>query len=309
MGSFLCLADETSHPHSAHDQDRPMRLVDRRGGGHFDAGGVAQTDTQILSRCRGDLTRLTTLPQRRRSLASYSFNIATLGKRFLECFLTIKRQLVRRFCISVVNERNGGRAQKGNPAGSAIDLGFAHDGDVCFTLSGTTGNFTSTYPSTDWMQRNLATLGPRPLRDIGMPGTYNSGMSVSRYLRQRGGRSPTPSGPSATSTSQSSLTSTASPTPSHHSPTSPSPPSSAAPPHKAAVLVLTDAPACTLSIFPDAGFYTAAQLDMHDRYTNTMSADWMVTDQLDKLSKHAKDKFFILPWILTQEGAKDLVMR
>ncbi|KAH8147306.1 uncharacterized protein LAJ45_08784 [Morchella importuna] len=59
-----------------------MRLVDRRGGGHFDAGGVAQTDTQSTYSLTppighyGDHTHM--------SLASYSFNIATLGKRFLE---------------------------------------------------------------------------------------------------------------------------------------------------------------------------------------------------------------------------------
>lgn len=67
-----------------------------------------------------------------------------------------------------------------NPPGSTINIGFAHDGDVCFVLSGTEGNFTSTSPPIDWMQRNIGTLGPRPLREICMPGTHNSGMSVSR---------------------------------------------------------------------------------------------------------------------------------
>lgn len=65
-----------------------------------------------------------------------------------------------------------------NPQGSIIKLGWAHDGDVVFVLSGRDGHFSSTNPPSDWMQRNLSTLGSRPLRHICMPGSHDSGMSV-----------------------------------------------------------------------------------------------------------------------------------
>ncbi|KAF2141878.1 uncharacterized protein K452DRAFT_34954 [Aplosporella prunicola CBS 121167] len=65
-----------------------------------------------------------------------------------------------------------------NPVGSNIGLGFDHDGSVNFILGGSEGNFTSTNPSIDWMQQNMATLGGRKLRHICMPGSHDAGMSV-----------------------------------------------------------------------------------------------------------------------------------
>lgn len=65
-----------------------------------------------------------------------------------------------------------------NPQGSIIKLGWKHDGDVVFILSGREGHFSSTNPPSDWMSRNLPTLGSRPLRHICMPGSHDSGMSL-----------------------------------------------------------------------------------------------------------------------------------
>jgi len=68
---------------------------------------------------------------------------------------------------------------KGNSEGSIIPLGWKSDGFVYFILSGTEGHFTSTRPPIAWMQSNLSTLGPRPLRHLCIPGSHNSGMSRS----------------------------------------------------------------------------------------------------------------------------------
>lgn len=65
-----------------------------------------------------------------------------------------------------------------NPQGNAINLGWKEDGDAVFILSGKDGYFSSTNPPSDWMQRNLTTLGNRPLRHICVPGSHDSGMSV-----------------------------------------------------------------------------------------------------------------------------------
>ena len=53
-----------------------------------------------------------------------------------------------------------------NPKGSLIQLGWRHDGVVCFILSGKEGKFSSSNPPRDWMHQNLRTLGARPLHKI-----------------------------------------------------------------------------------------------------------------------------------------------
>lgn len=69
-------------------------------------------------------------------------------------------------------------ATSGNPQGSAINLGWKHDGYVNFILSGETGNFTSSNLPTSWMQNNLNILGNRTLRQLCMPGSHDAGMSI-----------------------------------------------------------------------------------------------------------------------------------
>ncbi|RKK64672.1 hypothetical protein BFJ69_g16629 [Fusarium oxysporum] len=64
-----------------------------------------------------------------------------------------------------------------NPRGSSIQLGWRHDGIVNFILSGKPGSFHTTNPPVGWMHQNLATLGPRPLSQICMLGSHDSGMS------------------------------------------------------------------------------------------------------------------------------------
>ncbi|RKL08173.1 hypothetical protein BFJ68_g9520 [Fusarium oxysporum] len=64
-----------------------------------------------------------------------------------------------------------------NPRGSSIKLGWRHDGIVSFVLSGKQGSFHTTNPPVGWMHQNLATLGPRPLSQICMLGSHDSGMS------------------------------------------------------------------------------------------------------------------------------------
>ncbi|KAM5511631.1 uncharacterized protein FRV6_11641 [Fusarium oxysporum] len=64
-----------------------------------------------------------------------------------------------------------------NPRGSSIQLGWRHDGIVNFILSGKQGSFHTTNPPVGWMHQNLATLGPRPLSQICMLGSHDSGMS------------------------------------------------------------------------------------------------------------------------------------
>ena len=65
-----------------------------------------------------------------------------------------------------------------NPQGSTINLGWNHDGDVVFILSGSEDSFSSTNPPSDWMQANLGVLGDRPIRHICIPGSHDSGMSL-----------------------------------------------------------------------------------------------------------------------------------
>ncbi|KAJ9607686.1 hypothetical protein H2200_007764 [Cladophialophora chaetospira] len=63
-----------------------------------------------------------------------------------------------------------------NPGRSWLQLGWQHDGVVCFILSGKEDCFSSSNPPRDWMQQNLQKLGPRPLHKICLPGTHDAGM-------------------------------------------------------------------------------------------------------------------------------------
>ncbi|AKJ03289.1 hypothetical protein ATI61_11848 [Archangium gephyra] len=66
----------------------------------------------------------------------------------------------------------------GNPKNSSLRLGWRHDGNVNFILSGEEGAFSSSNPPTSWMQDNLGRLGQRTLRELCMPGSHDAGMSV-----------------------------------------------------------------------------------------------------------------------------------
>jgi hypothetical protein len=69
-------------------------------------------------------------------------------------------------------------ATQGNPVGSSFNLGWNHDGNVNFILSGRQGNFHSSNPPAPiWMQSNLSTLGALNLRGLCMPGSHDAGMS------------------------------------------------------------------------------------------------------------------------------------
>ena len=57
-----------------------------------------------------------------------------------------------------------------------MQLGWQHDGIVCFILSGKQGCFSTSNPPRDWMQQNLRTLGLRALHKICLPGTHDAGM-------------------------------------------------------------------------------------------------------------------------------------
>ncbi|PSR92365.1 hypothetical protein PHLCEN_2v4723 [Hermanssonia centrifuga] len=64
-----------------------------------------------------------------------------------------------------------------NPQGSTINLGWVHDGNTVFILSGTAGNYHSINPPSNWMQNSLPTIGNRLLRHISIPGSHDAGMS------------------------------------------------------------------------------------------------------------------------------------
>ncbi|KAF5662965.1 variant-surface-glyco phospholipase C [Fusarium heterosporum] len=71
----------------------------------------------------------------------------------------------------------GSVAAVNNPKGSTINLGWRHDGNVSFVLSGKEGSFHTLNPPIDWMQQSLSTMGKRSLSQICMLGTHNAGMS------------------------------------------------------------------------------------------------------------------------------------
>ena len=68
-----------------------------------------------------------------------------------------------------------------NPVGSKIDLGFQKDGSVSFILSGAGPSFVSSNPPTGWMQKSIASIGTKYLREISMPASHNSGMNKLTY--------------------------------------------------------------------------------------------------------------------------------
>lgn len=61
---------------------------------------------------------------------------------------------------------------------SAVPLGLISDRPSYFVLSGESGNYHSVGNVRDWMSQDLSTLGPRKLRDICIPFSHDSGMSV-----------------------------------------------------------------------------------------------------------------------------------
>lgn len=67
---------------------------------------------------------------------------------------------------------------QGRPPGSSIDLGWNHDGDVNFVLSGPSDSFVDNAPPVAWMQANRSWLGSLTLRQLCMPGSHDAGMSV-----------------------------------------------------------------------------------------------------------------------------------
>ncbi|TFK73239.1 PLC-like phosphodiesterase [Pluteus cervinus] len=71
-----------------------------------------------------------------------------------------------------------GMETQNHPRGYVFDLGFIHNGDVNFILSGKEGNFCSINPPIDWMHSFLPTLGSRTLREICIPGSHDAGMST-----------------------------------------------------------------------------------------------------------------------------------
>ncbi|CAG7562816.1 unnamed protein product [Fusarium equiseti] len=90
-----------------------------------------------------------------------------------ECFFTINiRDKPSNIFIRLDN------MEANNHLGNTdIQLGWRHDGSVYFVLSGKQGSFDVSDPPIDWMQRCRDTLGQRPLSQICMLGTHNSGMS------------------------------------------------------------------------------------------------------------------------------------
>ncbi|KAF3920246.1 hypothetical protein AA313_de0207645 [Arthrobotrys entomopaga] len=64
------------------------------------------------------------------------------------------------------------------PENVPIPMGWNHNGETYFILSGKQGSFSTINPPIDWMQRNLSTLGNRPLHKIAMVGSHDAGMST-----------------------------------------------------------------------------------------------------------------------------------
>jgi hypothetical protein len=66
----------------------------------------------------------------------------------------------------------------GIPENSSVDLGFDWDGGVLFMLSGDGARpYIGSNPPIAWMQATLPTIGEKPLREISMPLSHDSGMS------------------------------------------------------------------------------------------------------------------------------------
>ncbi|KAF0639242.1 hypothetical protein FPSE5266_02305 [Fusarium pseudograminearum] len=69
----------------------------------------------------------------------------------------------------------------GNSRGSEIQLGWRHDECISFVLSGSEDEFHTTNPPMDWMQQCIGTLGKRPLSQLCLMGTHDSGMSTTSH--------------------------------------------------------------------------------------------------------------------------------
>ncbi|KAL0487505.1 hypothetical protein AKO1_004201 [Acrasis kona] len=69
-------------------------------------------------------------------------------------------------------------ATQNSGQGSVVELGWNHDGNITFSISGTQGNLISSGAThANWMQQNLKTIGSRTLRHLCIPGSHDSGMS------------------------------------------------------------------------------------------------------------------------------------
>ena len=67
----------------------------------------------------------------------------------------------------------------GNPQGSVLNLGWQHNGIVSFILAGKENEYTgSNLNAASWMKDNLSLLGDKPLKNICIAGSHDSGMSV-----------------------------------------------------------------------------------------------------------------------------------
>ena len=64
------------------------------------------------------------------------------------------------------------------PHGEAINLGWKHDGCVSFIVAGQEGFFFTSRSVGQWMQSGFALLGEHTLRELCLPGSHDSGMSV-----------------------------------------------------------------------------------------------------------------------------------
>lgn len=65
-------------------------------------------------------------------------------------------------------------ATQNNVQGSTIPLGWVHDGQVNWVLS---GQFVSNRPPPNWLQTNLPQIGKLTLQKLSIPGSHDAGMS------------------------------------------------------------------------------------------------------------------------------------
>ena len=67
----------------------------------------------------------------------------------------------------------------GNPLGSILPLGWLHNGNIDFEISGKSGSYRTSEPDTaNWMRDNLPLLGNVALKNMCIAGTHDAGMSV-----------------------------------------------------------------------------------------------------------------------------------
>ena len=70
------------------------------------------------------------------------------------------------------------RIERGHPSRKIVPIKWRPNGEMLFTLGGCHPNYITYDGPTSWMQNSLKFLGERSLREICMPGTKNSGMSI-----------------------------------------------------------------------------------------------------------------------------------